>query len=128
MQPLLHQLQVPARRLASSLRFLLESVKDVYRSRIPQAVNGAKRIAAKVLYHFHHPCPAKAAERVRIAMLAAALRDVEGITHVILDRSGKRTQVPAARPKSPASRTDPRSLRTTPNIVISLYPVKGDAS
>jgi len=77
MQPLLHQLQVPARRLASSLRFLLESVKDVYRSRIPQAVNGAKRIAAKVLYHFHHPCPAKAAERVRIAMLAAALRDVE---------------------------------------------------
>src|SRR5260221_10458529 len=95
-QPLLHQFQVPG-GLASSFRFLLESVKDVHRSGIAQGVHGAKRIATKVLYHFHHPCPAEAAEGLRIAMLAAALRDVEGITHVILDRPGKPTQVPAAR-------------------------------
>jgi hypothetical protein len=74
-QPFLHQFQVPARRLASSLRFLLESVKDLRRSRIPQGVHGTKRIARKILYHVHHPCPAKAAQRLRISMLAAALRD-----------------------------------------------------
>jgi len=90
---LLDQLGVPARCLATNLRFLLEGVKHVHRSREPEGVYGAERIAAKVLDHFHHPCPAKAAQRLRITVFAAVLRDLQGITNMILDPLRESAQV-----------------------------------
>jgi hypothetical protein len=69
---------------------------------VSQRVHRAKRVAAKILDHFHNPRPAKAGQRFRVTVLSAALRDVQGITHMVLDGLGKRAQILAAR--SPASK------------------------
>lgn len=68
-------------------------MKDINRTREPQGVDCAKRIAAKVLDYFHYSRSAKAAQRLCIAVLAAALRDVQGVAHVILNWLGKGAQI-----------------------------------
>jgi len=53
--------------------FFLEGVKNVHRPRVPHRVYRAKRVAAKVPDYFQNSRPAKAAQRLRIAVFAAAL-------------------------------------------------------
>jgi hypothetical protein len=93
----LNQLNIQAPRRTSALRFLLEGVKDVDRIREPHRIHGAKCVAAIILDHFHHPSPAKTSQGLRVAVLAAALRDVQGIAHVILYVLGEFAQILAAR-------------------------------
>jgi hypothetical protein len=46
---------------------------------------------------FYDPGPVKAAQRLRVAVLAAALGNVQGIAHVILHGFGELSQIFAAR-------------------------------
>ena len=68
-------------------------MQHVHRPRVPQRVDSAKCIATKILNHLHDPCPAKASHCFRVVVLTAALRDVQCITHVILDRTGELAQI-----------------------------------
>jgi len=66
--------------------------------RVFQRVHGSECIAAKILNHFKHPCPTKAGQHFGIAMFATALRDINRIAHLMLDRIRKVLQILAARP------------------------------
>jgi hypothetical protein len=80
-QSLLDQLHIAARGLPPGLRILLEGVKDINSARIPQGVYGAECITAMVVDDFHDACSSKAAQDLRILVLAAPLRDVQRISN-----------------------------------------------
>ena len=72
-------------------------MKDVNCPLISQGVHRSERVTAKILDDFHNSSTPKAAQRFRIAMLAAPLRNVQGLAHVVLDWLRKRAQILAAR-------------------------------
>ena len=125
MQPLSYQLHVPVRRQPSGLRFLLEGVKHIHGPCVPHGINGSECIVAIVLDDFHNPCPAEATERLRVAVLAAWLRDIQGIAHVILYRIG---ELDKSLRLDPTQITGFRggSLVIGGHIVISLYHAAGN--
>jgi hypothetical protein len=47
----------------------------------------------EILDYLHHAGSSEPAQGLRIAVLAAALRNVEGVTYMILNRLGKCPQV-----------------------------------
>jgi hypothetical protein len=73
-QASVNELHVPPRRPAPAFRFLLKRMQDINALRVPQGVRSAVCIAAKILNHFKHACPAKSSQHFGIAMLTAALR------------------------------------------------------
>jgi len=83
-QPLLDQLDIPVRCLPSALRLLLEDVKYIHRPSIFQGVYRPESVATVVFDDFQDARSTKAAKNLCVLMLAAALRDVQGISHVIL--------------------------------------------
>lgn len=80
------------------LRLLLEGVKHIDGSLVPQRVDGAERIAAVVRDNLHHPCSAEAGEGFCVPMLASPLREIKGIAHMILYGLRELAQILAARP------------------------------
>jgi len=60
-------------------------------------VHGPERVAPEILDHFHNSGPAEPAQRLGVAVPAAALGNLQGIPHMILDRLGKCPQVLQAR-------------------------------
>jgi hypothetical protein len=56
--------------------------------RVFQRVHRSECIAAKILNDFKHPLPHQNRSALWIAMLAAALRDINRIAHLMLDKSG----------------------------------------
>lgn len=61
-------------------------MKHKDRPRIFQGVNRPEGITAVILDYFQNACSTKAAKYLRILMLAAALSDVQRLTHVVLHR------------------------------------------
>src|SRR5260370_23454917 len=106
-QSLPNQFDVAARRLASDLRFFLEGVENVHRPCVPHSVHRSKSVATKVPDHFQNPCAAKAGQRLRVAVFAAALSYASGIAYVILYRLGELDYVAVSptHPHPPAPRT-----------------------
>ena len=56
-----------------------------------------KGVTAMIPDYLHDSSTAEAAMRFRVVVLAATLRNVQGIAHVILDGLGKRAQILTAR-------------------------------
>ena len=71
LEPNANQFHVRLRRLCTSSRLLLETVKDVDRALEPDCVYGSIRVALVVLDHFQHPAMISAP--MMIATLRAAL-------------------------------------------------------
>jgi hypothetical protein len=89
-QPLPNQFHVPARRFASDLRFFLEDVQNVQGPSKSCSVDGAERIAAKILHHFHQTSTGKPGKCLGVPVPPATLRDLQGVADVIPDWLWKR--------------------------------------
>ena len=72
------------------------SLSAPLRPLIPQRVH-RERSAAIILDDLHHSGPAEAGQCLRVPMLAALLRDIQRIAHMVLYRIGELAQILAAR-------------------------------
>ena len=80
-QPQPHHVDVLPRRFAATSRLLLEAVQDVDRSKKPDSVDGAVRIAVKIIDNLQHAAATETFQRLRIRMFFAVLCDVDGNAH-----------------------------------------------
>ena len=86
------EIDIPFGRPDAGRRFLFERVEDVHRFLEPNRVHRSIRLAVVRLDDLQHARP-EPLPRLRCRHRSPELRDAEGITHVLLDRSGKAQKI-----------------------------------
>lgn len=72
-------------------------MEHVDRVPVTNRVHDPERVAPEIRDYFYNSSLAEPAQRLGVAVLVAALGNVQGLTHMILDRLGKRPQILQAR-------------------------------